>query len=243
MKPLQNKRILITRPEDQSKKFIELIESEGAIAVSLPVFKITEPEDKKAVIQSLKDTEAFSSIIFTSARAVKYFFLYAPKTIQLPRIIAIGNKTADALFHKNIKVDYTPEHYTGAHLSENLPIEKNEEILYPCSSLSKGKIKKKLEQRGAKVTQIAVYQNIENYPSSEEINKIFNQPLDFIIFTSGSAVRGLLKIKPEIKAESSAKIVCIGPATAEVVRQKGLFVNGIADSHNIEGIIQKMKLL
>ena len=73
-KPLYGKKILVTRPTEQSKGFIDKLNDLGAQTVEFPTIEICPPSSWKKLDKSLKELSDTSWIIFTSTNGVKFFF-------------------------------------------------------------------------------------------------------------------------------------------------------------------------
>jgi uroporphyrinogen-III synthase len=233
MLPLKNKTVLITRSANQTKDFIKKLNQFGANTISLPLIEnkaINQNELIKKVNQNNYDW-----IIFTSVNAVSFFFeTVLPESITA-KFAVVGSKTKEVLLKYNKEVDFTPSEFTAKHLANEIPIKSNQRILIPRSNLAKNNIIEVLEKRGCNVEAISIYENNSIDYSKEELNKIFNQQIDFITFTSGSIVLSFKKLGIPLKNE---KVICIGPETAKMATDNNIIVTSIANPHTIDGMIK-----
>lgn len=93
MKPLQNKRILVTRSAEQSAPFVLLLKKYGAIPVLLPLIKIVPAQNTEEIHQKIAALHSFHQIIFTSSNAVKYFFHFCNQPLPTHiKIACVGKK-------------------------------------------------------------------------------------------------------------------------------------------------------
>jgi len=107
-------------------------------------------------------------------------------------------------------------------------------------------IAKELKARGAipVVVPLVAFAEPEDFaPLDEAIKGI--QEFDWMIFTSAQAVRSVTKRCPELQVgperpHSKPKIACVGPVTAEVVRQAGLNVEYVAETHNGAALAEEL---
>ena len=71
--PLFGKRILITRPEAQSKTLAGELEEIGAQIISMPVIEIVEPDSWQELDQAIENITDYDWLIFASSNAVNSF--------------------------------------------------------------------------------------------------------------------------------------------------------------------------
>ena len=129
-KPLQGRRIVLTRPRESAIEWRLKLESLGAVVSELPLIRVSkdiEPSTLKEVFQELG---GYEWIIFTSVNGVKFFFEEFNRihddirAFGLMRIAVVGEATAAAIREKHLRV--VP--YTGAlhHLGSlvELPAEQ-----------------------------------------------------------------------------------------------------------------------
>lgn len=250
-RPLAGKKILITRPKEQSKDLENGIKDLGATAIQLPLIEI-EALPLSQEIQTIFDQlEEIDWLVFTSTNAVNCFFKLADeagvKFYFYPnlKIATVGEKTKMQLEQLGYRTNFVPIKYTAQVLAENMdPNLKGKKIVIPCSNKANKDYIKYLSAQGAEVLTIEVYRNSAKHYRSQELMAIIQEEMDYITFASGSAVKSFCKngLKDN-KMFQSAKNICIGPSTAAVAEELGLKINGIAEPHTSEGIIDKIKSL
>jgi len=79
MKPLQGRRILVTRPAAQAGTLAGLIAEYGGEAVCFPLIEISAADDLDALRQAISQLDDYSLAFFISPNAVAY---------SLPQILA-----------------------------------------------------------------------------------------------------------------------------------------------------------
>jgi uroporphyrinogen-III synthase len=62
--------------------------------------------------------------------------------------------------------------------------------------------------------------------------------VDAVTFTSSSTVRGFLAGGP---VPAGAKVICIGPITAQTARECGLTVTAVAGQYTEDGLIEALE--
>ena len=109
--PLAGKTIVVTRAEDQSESFLNLLQDAGAEAYPFPVIQTVAPESWAPLDEALNRLKDYDGLIFTSTNGVKFFLQRLKETrtdireLQGVRIYTIGPKTEDALAELGIQVD------------------------------------------------------------------------------------------------------------------------------------------
>lgn len=234
MLPLKDKTILITRSANQAAGFINQLDTLGANTLTLPLIENTAINQKELIV---KLNHNYDWIIFTSTNAVLFFFKeIKPEEIN-SKIAVVGTKTGKALEKLGIKIDFTPSQFTAKFLAEEIPISANDTVLIPRSNLAKDDIIEILEKRSCVVEPISIYQNSSVRYSRTELDKVFDQKIDFITFTSGSTAKAFAELNVKY---GNSKIICIGPETAIVVKKYNMTIAAIAKPHTIDGMISSM---
>ena len=118
-KMIQGKTIAITRSEEDSQEFVELMKKDSAIPITLPTIQLVSKGEKivDEFLDSIKEYDPDYSI-FMSSKAVKLLFDSARKVSKYDElqlavantiVIAVGPKTQAALGDESIKVAYVPK--------------------------------------------------------------------------------------------------------------------------------------
>jgi uroporphyrinogen-III synthase len=235
MLALQNKKIIITRPKEQSKDFFSKLEQLGAHPIIFPLITI-KATNQKQLLSTYKSNK-FDWIIFTSYNAVHTFFEVIDSKSVSSKIAVVGSKTELALKNHQLKADFTPSAYTAEILANEIPVTANDSILIPQSAISKSNLADILKNRNTKPQCISTYQNTKVKYNQKEYLALFNQKIDFITFTSGSTVKAFVDLNIDL---GKTKVVCIGPETVKVAEANNVKVDGIANPYTIDGMINAM---
>ena len=233
MLPLKNKRVLITRPKDKVASFAQKLKKLGAEPIALPLIQLTSINQK--TLLNTYQSQDFDWLIFTSYNAVYAFFEVVEASSIRSKIAVVGPKTKEAL-NQSYKGDvFLPSIYTAEALVNEIPVEVNETVLLPQSAIAKDDVEVRLKERGVIVTSVKSYENKKVTYTAHELVTLFSQEIDYITFTSGSTVKSFMDLEVDM---GNAKVVCIGPSTAEVAQQLGVKVDAVAYPHTEEGIIE-----
>jgi uroporphyrinogen III methyltransferase/synthase len=234
-RPLFGKRILVTRPKDQSIELIERLEAMGAEAIEAPMIRILPPEDLAPLDEACAHAGRFDWIVFSSANAVDAFMdrlLEGPKDLRAlggVKLCCVGPATAERLAGYGLKVDLTPAEYraegvVGA-LTE-LGDLRGLKILLPHADIGREVIADELRKQGAEVTEVVAYRTVavdaDREGEPDVYRMLLERSIDAVTFTSASAVRNFVRVlgaEPAVDLLGSTVVACIGPVTAEAAAQ------------------------
>jgi uroporphyrinogen-III synthase len=261
-KIMEGKTIAITRSEEDSEEFIELVSKENARPIPLPTIQLVSKGDK-IVDEFLESIQQYNPdfLVFMSSKAVKLLFDTAKnnskyEVLQLAVantiVIAVGPKTKTALENEGIKVAYVPKRYSSVGVGEVLTRLNavGKKVLVPRSGASTAFLRNLLEKIGLSVKEIYLYdvRSSDDVTSWKEFSELFSQnKIDGIVFTSASSVRAFFDIlkknydeKTLLNNLEKTKVVSIGPFTAEELLKFNV-KNSIATVHTVSGAFQTIK--
>ncbi len=234
-RPLFGKRILVTRPKDQSMEFIERLEALGAEAIEAPMIRILPPEDYGPLDEACARAGDFDWIVFSSANAVDAFMeqlLAGPTDLRAlggVRLCCVGPATAEHLADYGLKVDLTPPEYRAdavlRALSDGGDV-RGLKILLPHADIGRELLTDELRKQGADVTEVVAYRTIavdaDREGEPDVYRMLLEHSIDVVTFTSASAVRNFVRMlgaEPAVDLLASTIVACIGPVTAEAATQ------------------------
>lgn len=234
--PLDGKTILITRSMGQSEENVGRLIELGAEVISLPTLKIVPPTSWSECDNAIKNFNEYELVIFTSQNAVDWFLRRLElfeKTDELKpkKIIAIGSKTEQKLNEFGFEIFFKPRKFSSEGLVDELKniIQPGQKVLFPQSEIGNEFIKNELENYGAMVERVHVY-NVD-IPELEDVSdqiRILNErEVDIFVFTSPSTFNNFLKLLKIDSPEEFFKdkvIAVIGPTTRKHIENFGLLV-------------------
>jgi uroporphyrinogen-III synthase len=228
---LAGRRIVITRPDPDAARLADRLRALGAVPLVVPSITI-EFTDPPELDRALKDLRGYHWVVFTSRNGVEAVFR---RTARLagPRVAAIGPATADALRQHGVTPDLVPAEYVAEAILAALPEVRGLRFLLPRADIAREALADGLRRRGATVNEIAAYRTrpVTGRPELSE-------PVDAVTFTSSSTVRGFLAGGP---VPAGAKVICIGPITAQTARECGLDVRAVAGLYTEDGLIEALE--
>jgi uroporphyrinogen III methyltransferase/synthase len=251
-KPLFGVRVMVTRPADQAQEMYNSLRGFGAEVLAYPTIATSEHVDPPAWLAYEKITTAKRWLVFTSENGVRYFmkqFLSKRRdirTLQPFKIAAVGDGTSKALTKYHLTPDFVPTEATTGALTDQLAAHDSWEsatAVRARGNRSDENIEMRLQEAGAEVIPMTVYQTyFPQWPEGFK-EKLFEYPPDVVTFTSGSSVEGLFanlsnnEVKEIIEG---ATLLSIGPSASNAAAAHGLSVTIEAKQHSIASMIDEL---
>ena len=240
-KPLEGKRILVTRSQAPAAELCDKLAAQGATPILFPTIELAPLEDTLELDRAILNLARYDWIIFTSVNGVKVFWarleISAASLAPAQRIAAIGPATARELERHNAPVNLIPEEYVAEAIVENIGDVAGRRILLPRADIARQTLATGLRQRGARVDEIAVYRILPAALDRVALAEL-RRGVEVITFTSSSTARNFERLAG--RETGSAIIACIGPVTAQTVRELGLPVDVIAAEYTLDGLLNAL---
>ena len=258
-KALQDRTIVVTRPESRSAELSSRLEELGAKIFRVPSIRFSRPADAGPWKETIARRGDFTHVIFTSRVAADTFATLcseagfpAASWLSNCTVATIGSSTAERLKEAGIVPSLVAETSGGAGFAREL-IEKellgeDSLVLLPGSNIARPELATALREAGARVTSVPIYQTLEEDPARAE--GLFealdrDEPPDAVTFASPSALSGFLGIcgarGRKLLESPSVKIVSLGPTTSAAVRSEGLEVSAQAASPGTESLVEALR--
>ncbi len=185
----------------------------------------------------------YSHIAFTSANGADIFFDYMKKSkkdireLGDTKFAAVGGKTAKALSGRGIFADIVPEKYSGFELAKTLCEKKCGNVLLIRAQNGADAIPSLIEGNKIPFTDLRIYRTETDFSKKELLN-LCVPDMDYIIFSSGSAVKAFSEMSG---CAISAKCISIGNETTKAAVKYGIKIYKTALRADAEGIIECIK--
>lgn len=248
--PLQDLKILVTRPRSQAAEMSGLIRSLGAEPVELPALEIDEDPYPERSRQAIDNLSGYDWIVFTSTNGVEVFLRLLREStgsvarLNDARVAAVGDSTAECLRDRGVDPDLVPESFHGDALLEAMRRSgvDGARILMPRAEVARETLPNGLRESGATVDIVPVYRTVPARPDSDVLSRLTAGEIDIVTFTSSSAVNNLVAML-DGRAEhlASTRIACIGPVTARTVREHRLEPWVVATEHSVPGLVNAIR--
>lgn len=247
---LSGKRIVITRPEAQTRPFVAILREAGAVPIIFPTIAIVPIEHNTALDNALRRLRDYDWVIFTSANGV-HISLERMQTLGIPltdlgtrQIAVIGPATAATLQHYGLSAALQPDEYIAeaivTALQQRGPIA-GQRFLLLRADIARQTLHEQLIAHQAIVDEIPVYQTVRGQPDAAAFAEL-RAGVDVITFTSSSTVRYFFALlgNDALTIAANALIACIGPITARTAREFGLNVDLVAEEYTIPGLVTSL---
>jgi uroporphyrinogen-III synthase len=206
-------KIVVTRSDGQADELVARLEALGHDVVRCPLIRIDPLGDEPI------DPSPYDWVVVTSPNGARE--LSRRLTAEPQHIAAIGPGTADALHEHGLHAELVPKVHTQEGLLAELPPGR---VLLAAAE---GARRLLVDERGADF--VPLYRTVELRPPA---------PIgDVALLASASAARALAA------TGASLPVVAIGPQTAAEAREHGLDVVAVADSYDLEGLLDVVSSL
>jgi len=234
-RPLEGKRIVITRSIEQARDLKARLEFMGATVLLFPAISFSEPPDTTELDRAIGSVDGFDWILFTSANAARFFASRCRKLGVEPRrggnyrCAAVGTATANAMAAAGFTVDHVAAEFSGAALARELaPLLSGKKILLPRSDRARADLPEALKKDGAYIAEVVAYHTGCAGPIDPGVLRAIREArVDVVAFFSPSAVenmRGELGAEQFYRLAEKAAVAAVGPVTAAALRNVGVAV-------------------
>jgi uroporphyrinogen III methyltransferase / synthase len=237
-RPLFGLRVLVTRARHQAGETCRLLEELGAQAVTLPTIEICPAEGAALRLRTaLLGLANDDLLILTSANAVTPLregleaLSLDSRALAGVTLCAIGPGTARALAGLGLRADLIPDDHRAEGLLDLLPAARvsGKRVLLPRAAKAREILPRTLEQRGAQVDLIPVYETVLPQPEVTEVGlaRLEAGEIDVLTFTSASTAENFAELVGDALPQRCAgkTIVAIGPITRDACLAAGMNVD------------------
>lgn len=231
------RRVLVTRAVNQADELASALRQVGLDPVGVPTIEVVSDPPGGELDGAARHLETYAWVVLTSANGARAIMEAAEAANHLsasqktPRWAAIGPATRDVLERRGIHVELQPSRARGRTIADELPVVPGERVLVVRGDLADGGLAIALRARGAEVDDVVAYRTREAPAGSRSLLRraLADGPIDAVVFTSGSTVRGLVALARAASVDISAiPSVCIGPETASAARAAGISVLAVS---------------
>jgi uroporphyrinogen-III synthase len=251
---LAGKRIVITRAAHQAGEFESLLRTREAEPLLYPCIAVASPDDTTPLDSALRQAaeSGFNWLVLTSANAVQVLaerletLKISADCLKNLSVAAVGPATAEATRTLlKLETALIPEEYSAEALVYALRPTAGMRVLLPQADLARQTLVEGLIAAGAVVTSISAYRTVRGIGGVDLPALLSDGQVDAITFTSPSTVHNFLeRLRTEGgKADKLRGVIlaCIGPTTAEAVRELGLTVTVLPAEHTLNGLVDALE--
>ena len=227
-RPLQGRRIILTRPRAQVGDFEARIRALGGDPLVAPAIAIAPPESWTIADAALRRIGTYDWIAFTSANAVRALVDRADAIgvdrgiLGQARLAVVGPATAAAVVETLRAPDVVPAVHTAEGLAREMTDVGSGRVLLPRGDLASDTLPQALRQRGAFIDEVIVYRTVPGEGVPGIIARVRDGAVDALLFASASAVRFVAEALETTRDRVPWPLaVCLGPVTAEAAHDAG----------------------
>lgn len=233
-RPLEGRTIVVTRAAAQARRFVELLQADGARVIEAPVIAIEPPASWAPLDAALDALERYTWVVFTSVNGVAMVDrrlrergrAWAP--IARKRVAAIGPATADALAEHGVRVEAVPGEFRAEALVERLRGDLGSEdlVLLPRAARTRDLLVTELSRIAGEVTEVPAYSTRRVEGDGGRLREaLAARAVDAVTFTSSSTACNFAELFSEEERRawlSRVVVAAIGPITAATAAEYGL---------------------
>ncbi len=238
--PLAGRRVVVTRPADQSHALVERLTELGADVLVLPLIDTVPIASSPEIDGALGALDRYQVIVVTSANGADCLAdRLAERGAALPDgpvVVAVGAMTAGRLRKRGLRVDRVPSEANGAAIAAELTAAgvAGTRVLLPRARAGRPELPAALRSAGATVDDVALYDTVRVQPTPEAVAGVLAS--DLVVLTAPSAVESLADALGSERAGGMA-VVSIGPTTSAAARAAGFVVAAESTAQSIDGLV------
>lgn len=222
-RPLQDIKVLVTRPDQRARGLCQLIERAGGTALHFAAIEIGEPADSRSREYVRDHIAEFALAIFISPTAVEKTLRFLPALPDTVSIAAIGSKTAKALESHGLRIAIRPDGHDSESLLRHPDLQSarvsGKKIVIFRGSGGRDLLGNTLQSRGAEVTYADMYQRMLPRDPSRLISLL--READIITISSNEGLQNLYKLAADKEDLTSRSLIVPGARGAELARSLG----------------------
>ena len=246
-RPLQGKRVLVTRTREQAEGLVDRLHALGADVVVVPLIATVPavgPEEVTATRDRLAAAPPPRWVVFTSATAVRLVSgALGGEGLARFEVATVGEATAAAVRAAGSPVSLIAGQRDAQGLAEALvgrgvlgatvwlPVAEGADDLLPV----------RLANAGANIVVVQrVYRTRMPPDAGDRLRSALQKPIDAVTLTSGSTARNLVDALAGRELPAETAVVCIGAQTARIAECSGLRVDAVAIEQSVDGLVEAL---
>jgi len=234
-------KIVITRPAEGARGTIELAERMGFSAISFPLLELKVLND----IDIKRPLTEYDWLLFTSSNAVRFFIDHCGKNkislSQLFQIAAVGPSTEKTLNSFGLKANFVPNTYNRTAISEQMPVNNGDTILYPTLLNGPTRIESILKKRDCITERLDIYNSAPIFYQKERWQDLSSEKPDVLTFFSPRTVQAFFENDQQSLDLKDYVIAVLAESSAVELIRFGYSAQIKTDIPTAENLLQKIK--
>ncbi|QDQ26450.1 hypothetical protein FNU76_08775 [Chitinimonas arctica] len=246
IRPLANRRFLVTRPENQSDRLAALLQDAGATPLLAPMIAIGEAADPAALDAVLHRLDDFDLAVFVSPTALDQV---GQRIRHWPAELAaavIGPASRERARELGILDVLCPDNrYDSEGLLELPSLQRMEgrRVVLFRGNAGRELLADSLTARGAQVEIVEAYRRLPPTMAREALAAMLAEDCDGVIVTSSEAVQNLFSMSDEALTRKlrGSLFFASHPAIADTARRQGVasvFTTAAGDAGIVASLIE-----
>jgi len=237
-RPLFGRRIVVTRPREQARELVELLEEQGAQVILAPTVRLAPAGDGAGLDQICGGLGAFDWVVLPTLTGVEAFLRRLTagpcdiRDLKGVGLCVIGQTSAERFAAYGLRADIAPPELRPDALVEALAAGKGlqgRRILLVQAEGARDLLASEMRKAGADVTELGAYRLervLPGDPGEPDLYKmLLEQQVDVVTFVSPSTVREFVDIHGADAVADvlrTTRVACVGPVTAQAAIAHGL---------------------
>lgn len=250
--PLLGRQVVVTQAAEQAPELAGLLVQAGATPLLYPCLAIAPPADTTALDQALQLAArgGYDWLVLTSANAVRIVATrlaaleIATSRLTGVRVATVGKATAEAVRTQlGLDVALTPAEEVAEGLAAALAaaLQPGDCILLPQAALARDVLLRRLKATGAAVTHVVAYETVRGSGGVKLSALLAQREIDVVTLASSSAFTFLRERLAQEGGDPAALhgvcLACIGPITAQTVRDAGFTPAVVSAQQSLDGLV------
>jgi uroporphyrinogen III methyltransferase/synthase len=253
VRPLFGRRVVVTRPREQSRELVELLEDHGAQVIQAPTIRLAGATDPGPLEEACRNIGQFNWIVLPTLTGTDVFLqrlLASPHDVRDLKgigICAVGQSAVERFNTLGIRVDLAPAEYRPETIVEIIRSGRNlrgQQILLPLAEGARDILAGELRKAGAVVTEVPAYRTVKVFPGEAgepDLHKILlEEHIDAVTFGNPSTVREFVDLYGAdvvVDLLRTTVVACVGPVTAQAATGYGITTHVVSVEHSNAGLV------
>ena len=238
VRPLFGRRVVVTRPREQARELVELLEDQGAQVILAPTVRLAPVEDYSELDAACADISRFHWVVLPTLTGAEVFLqrmkagAFDVRNLKGVGLCAIGQSSVERFANAGLRVDMARAELRPDALVEALSAGqglRDRRVLLLQAEGARDILASELRKAGADVTEIGAYRTVRILPGDpgepDLYKMLLEQQIDVITFVSPSTVREFVDIHGKDAVADVLRttlVACVGPVTAQAAISLGL---------------------
>lgn len=239
VKPLQGRRVIVTRPSGQAEGLAALIRQAGGEALKVPAIEIRPLEDKAEFARFAERLEAFELVIFVSRNAVQSALALLggkpwPARVRVATVGQGSRSALEAAGFTGVIAPFAQSDSEGLLARPELAEVRGKRIAILRGDAGRELLGTELGNRGALVEYVACYRRVR--PEAGELSRLWSEGVDAVTVSSVEGLANFLDMLGEGAAARLGRIALFVPhqRVAEAAARRGIAQAVVAGPGNAE---------